>query len=81
MSQSNSKENIKELTEIYNRLHPQILSDFEEEMPSYWGSSWKSNTTIGKLRTVLVHRPGKEFLTVGRRPPGLPMRAVLQRGG
>ncbi len=77
MSQSNSKENIKELTNIYHRLHPQIHSDFGEELPKYWGSDWKANTTIGKLRTVLVHRPGKEFLSVGKKTPWPPYEDSL----
>ena len=50
------------LHEQYMKHHPQILSEFEDEMPKIWGKKWKANTTIGKLRTVLLHRPGKEFL-------------------
>ncbi len=62
---------------MYNRLHPQVLSDFEEEMPKYWGGRWKANTTIGKLRTVLLHRPGREFLTVGQPTPWPPYESSL----
>ena len=60
------------LHEQYMRHHPQVLSEFEEEMPKYWGKRWKANTTIGKLRTVLLHRPGKEFLSVGKPTPWPP---------
>ena len=59
------RQSASELHDIYNRLHPQVLSEFEQEMPKYWGRRWKANTTIGKLRTVLLHRPGNEFLSVG----------------
>ena len=67
----------EELKDIYTRLHPQVLSEFDEEMPKYWGSKWKANTSIGKLRTVLVHRPGKEFLSVGKKTPWSPHEANL----
>jgi len=67
----------EELKDIYTRLHPQVLSEFEDEMPKYWGSKWKANTSIGKLRTVLVHRPGKEFLSVGNKTPWPPHEASL----
>jgi hypothetical protein len=40
------------------KYHPQVLSEFEDEMPKLWGKRWKANTTIGKLQTVLLHRPG-----------------------
>ena len=65
------------LHEQYVKHHPQVLSGFEEEMPKYWGKKWKANTTIGKLRTVLLHRPGKEFLSVGKPTPWPPHSADL----
>jgi N-dimethylarginine dimethylaminohydrolase len=71
------KDAAQELHDIYHRLHPQVLSEFEEEMPKLWGGRWKANTTVGKLRTVLLHRPGKEFLTVGRKTPWPPHEASL----
>lgn len=77
MSQANSAENIKQLTDMYTRLHPQVHTTFEEDMPKFWGSKWKANTTIGKLRIVLVHRPGKEFLSVGKKTPWPPYEASL----
>lgn len=65
------------LHEQYMKYHPQILSDFEEEMPKIWGRKWKANTSIGKLRVVLVHRPGKEFLSVGKPTPWPPHESSL----
>ena len=66
-----------DLHEMYMKHHPQIYSGFEEEMPKYWGKRWKANTTIGKLRTVLLHRPGKEFLSVGKPTPWPPHSSDL----
>ena len=66
------KEPAKALFEMYSKYHPQILSEFEDEMPKYWGRKWKANTSIGKLRMVLLHRPGKEFLSVGKPTPWPP---------
>ena len=65
------------LHEQYMKHHPQILSEFEDEMPKIWGKKWKANTTIGKLRTVLLHRPGKEFLSIGKPTPWLPHDSSL----
>ena len=60
------------LREMYQKHHPQVLADFEDEMPKYWGRKWKANTNVGKLRMVLVHRPGNEFLSVGKPTPWPP---------
>ncbi len=65
------------LHEQYMKYHPQILSNFEGEMPKIWGRKWKANTTIGKLRVVLVHRPGKEFLSIGKPTPWPPYESSL----
>jgi N-dimethylarginine dimethylaminohydrolase len=65
------------LHEQYMKYHPQILSEFEDEMPRIWGKKWKANTTIGKLRTVLLHKPGKEFLNVGNPTPWAPHDSSL----
>ncbi|MFC1803005.1 hypothetical protein ACFL0D_03450 [Thermoproteota archaeon] len=59
------------------QLHPQILSDFEDEMPKFWGKKWKANTNIGKLRMVLLHRPGKEILSIGKPTPWPPYDSSL----
>ena len=55
------------LYEQYHKHHPQILTDFGDELEKMWGRKWKANTNVGKLRMVLLHRPGKEFQTVGAR--------------
>jgi len=74
---SSSIDAVKQLHDIYNRLHPQVLSNFDKDMPKYWGSNWKANTTIGKLRTVLVHCPGLEFLSIGKKTPWSPYESSL----
>lgn len=65
------------LHDQYMKYHPQVLSQFEDEMEKYWGKKWKANTTIGKLRTVLLHRPGKEFLSIGQPTPWPPHHTSL----
>jgi N-dimethylarginine dimethylaminohydrolase len=65
------------LDEIYQKYHPQIPTTFEEEVPKYWGRRWQANTTVGKLRMVLLHRPGKEFLSVGKPTPWPPHLSSL----
>jgi N-dimethylarginine dimethylaminohydrolase len=71
------KESEEQLEEIYNELHPQVLSSFEDEMPKYWGENWKANTTVGKLRTALLHKPGEEFTQVGEETPWPPDESSL----
>ncbi|SDX74451.1 dimethylarginine dimethylaminohydrolase family protein [Halopenitus persicus] len=63
--------------EMYKSLHPQVLSDFEDEMPELWGEKWKANTTVGKLRTALLHKPGEEMLQVGEETPWEPHESSL----
>jgi len=60
------------LDEMYQKYHPQVLTTFEEEVPKYWGRRWQANTTVGKLRMVLLHRPGREFLSIGKPTPWPP---------
>jgi N-dimethylarginine dimethylaminohydrolase len=57
---------------MYQKYHPQVLSSFEDELEKYWGRKWKANSEIGRLRMVLLHRPGKEFLSVGKPTPWPP---------
>ncbi|HUS78887.1 MAG TPA: hypothetical protein VM050_09530 [Patescibacteria group bacterium] len=61
-----------DLHEQYMKFHPQVLSDFGEEMEKMWGRKWRANTNVGKLCMVLLHRPGKEFLSVGKPTPWPP---------
>ncbi len=65
------------LHEQYMKFHPQVLSDFGEELEKYWGRKWRANTNVGKLRMVLVHRPGREFLSVGKPTPWPPNDSSL----
>ncbi|MFQ6076401.1 MAG: hypothetical protein ACE5Z5_09760 [Candidatus Bathyarchaeia archaeon] len=60
------------LHEMYQKYHPQIPTTFEKEVEKYWGKRWKANTTVGKLRMVLLHRPGREMLSVGSPTPWPP---------
>ncbi|MFQ6054020.1 MAG: hypothetical protein ACE5OO_07335, partial [Candidatus Bathyarchaeia archaeon] len=65
------------LHEMYQKYHPQVLSDFGDELEKYWGRRWKANTAVGRLRMVLLHRPGEEFLSVGRPTPWPPHGSSL----
>jgi N-dimethylarginine dimethylaminohydrolase len=65
------------LHEQYMKYHPQVLSDFGKEIEKYWGRRWKANTNVGKLRMVLLHRPGEEFLSVGKPTPWPPNDSSL----
>ena len=55
------------LDEIYEKWHPPIKTRFEDEVEKYWGRRWCANTEIGRLRMVLLHRPGEEINTI--KPP------------
>ena len=65
------------LREQYIKYHPQVLSDFGDEMEKVWGRKWKANTNVGKLRMVMVHRPGPEFETIGQKTPFPPYESHL----
>jgi N-dimethylarginine dimethylaminohydrolase len=58
-------------------MYPQILSDFGDEVETYWGRKWSANSCIGKLRMIMLHRPGKEFLSVGKPTPWPPHDSSL----
>ena len=62
------------------KYHPQVLSDFGDEMDKVWGKKWKANTNVGKLRMVLLHRPGPEFETVGQKTPFPSLRFFQEKG-
>jgi N-dimethylarginine dimethylaminohydrolase len=65
------------LREQYLKFHPQVLSDFEDEMEKLWGKKWKANTNVGKLKMVLLHRPGPEFESIGKKTPFPPFLSHL----
>jgi N-dimethylarginine dimethylaminohydrolase len=56
-----------ELHRIYEDFHPPIKTRFEDEVEKYWGRSWGANTEVGRLRMVMLHRPGEEMKSV--QPP------------
>ena len=37
------------------------LHTFREDLEKVWGDQWSVTSEIGKLRSVLMHRPGKEI--------------------
>jgi N-dimethylarginine dimethylaminohydrolase len=43
--------------------HPSIVP-MEDEVQQYWGKRWGVSSDIGRLRTVLVHRPGDELKAI-----------------
>jgi len=55
------------LMEIYMKYHPPLKTRFEEEVEKYWGRRWGVNTEVGRLRMVLLHRPGEEINSI--KPP------------
>jgi len=65
------------LREQYHKLHPQVLTGFDDDMEKIWGRKWKANTNVGKLRMVLIHKPGPEFLQVGKPTPWEPHESSL----
>jgi len=65
------------LREQYLKYHPQVLSNFGDEMEKVWGKKWKANTNVGRLRMVLLHRPGPEFETIGQKTPFPPYESHL----
>jgi N-dimethylarginine dimethylaminohydrolase len=63
--------------DMLHKYHPQVLSDFEEEMERWWKRRWRANNPTGKLRMVLLHRPGREFLSVAKPTPWPPHASHL----
>jgi len=43
--------------------HPKH-NEMEAEVERYWGRRWGATSEVGKLRTVLVHRPGPELKAI-----------------
>lgn len=56
---------IAEFGQIYSAYHHPLNTPFEEDIESYWGRKWGVSTEVGKLRSVLLHRPGEEILAIG----------------
>jgi N-dimethylarginine dimethylaminohydrolase len=49
---------------VYMKYHPPLKTRFEEDVEQYWGRRWGVNTEVGRLRMVLLHRPGPEINSV-----------------
>lgn len=52
---------IAEFGAIYLKDHPPLTTRFEDEVARYWGRPWGAPTEVGRLRSVLLHRPGPEI--------------------
>ena len=55
---------ISEYGKIYSEYHPPLTASFEQDVDQYWGRSWGVSTEVGKLKTVLLHKPGEEILSI-----------------
>ncbi len=55
---------VVEFGNIYAQYHPPLTARFEEDLEEYWGRRWGVSTEVGRLRSVLVHRPGREILSI-----------------
>ncbi len=47
---------------------PEPGFDTPEEQIPVWGRHWGCNNDVGKLRAVLMHRPGDELSVVENKP-------------
>ena len=54
----------EKLSEIYYKYHPPLKTSFLEDLEWAWGGRWGVNTEVGRLRKLLLHRPGREMLAV-----------------
>ena len=52
------------LADIYYRYHPPLKTSFLDDLEWVWGGKWGVNTEVGRLRKVLLHRPGREILAI-----------------
>ena len=57
-------ERIAEYGHIYSQNHPPLATKFESEVADYWGRAWGVASEVGRLRSVLVHRPDVEMRAV-----------------
>lgn len=54
----------KKTLDIYMKYHQPLKTKFEDEVERYWGKPWGVNTEVGRLRAVLLHRPGQEISSI-----------------
>lgn len=43
-----------------------VTHSFKEDMEAHWGFNWSVDSEIGKLRAVLMRRPGKRWRIWGK---------------
>ena len=54
---------------------PEPAFDHPERMAAVWGREWGCDNDVGRIRTVLVHRPGAEFEVID------PSKSIEETGG
>ncbi|HWQ57789.1 MAG TPA: arginine deiminase family protein [Clostridia bacterium] len=55
----------------------EVHSNFVDVMPEVWGGQWSVDSEIGKLRAVLMRRPGKEIDNITLPPALVSMHDTL----
>jgi len=60
-----------------------VEESFEDKklMEEYWGGHWGASNAVGKVRKVLVHRPGHEILELNKARYEPEVRARILRDG
>jgi N-dimethylarginine dimethylaminohydrolase len=64
MKEPSLYEKMAAVGEIYTKYHPPLETRFDEDVQEYWGRNWGVSSEVGKLRAVLLHRPGKEIRSI-----------------
>lgn len=62
---------------LFNPATQVGTTTFSEDMPTVWGGNWYVDSEIGKLRKVLMRRPGKEVENLTGDPRLLTLRGPL----
>ncbi|TES93302.1 MAG: amidinotransferase, partial [Anaerolineales bacterium] len=62
MGEKDSVSPVEAYMNLHRRIHGQGEPAFEDPVMQerIWGNNWGANNDVGRLRKVLVHRPGKE---------------------
>ena len=58
--------NVYNLTMKMFGPEPEPPFETKEELESGWGRHWGCNNSVGKIRVILLHRPGDEFDRIDR---------------
>lgn len=59
----------------------EVHSNFVDVMPQIWGGQWSVDSEIGKLRAVMMRRPGKEVENITLPPAMVSMHEQLNPEG